>query len=177
MGLFLYTQFYSNGLYVNFMPVHHCFDHCNFLLILKSEMRVLQLSSISNIVWLFAALAILYPIFHTKCDVICVFPIKALYMVEKTLLFLTCVFIIQRWWVFSHAFSPSIKIIVTDFSPLILFMYNIFLKKILSHPWNHGINLSLSWCIISFICCWNNLLECFLSVIFLWYLCLVLVSG
>ena len=101
------------------------------------------------------------------------------------------VFIINRCCILSKAFSASIEIIIWFLSfSLLIWCITLIDLHTLKNPAIPGINPTWSGCMILLMCCWilfvsilwgflhlcsSVILAC--SFLFLWHLCLVLVSG
>ena len=79
------------------------------------------------------------------------------------------VFIINRCWILSKAFSASIEMIIGFFFfSLLIWCITLFDLRILKNPCIPGINPAWSWCMILLICCWilfaSILLRIFASI-------------
>ena len=97
----------------------------------------------------------------------CGFVINGFYYAEICSLFtpLVRVFIVSGCWILSDAFSASIEMTVQFFTFLLL-MWCISLIDfcMLSHPCELGMNLTWSWYMVFFKCCWIQFARILLRI-------------
>lgn len=77
------------------------------------------------------------------------------------------IFIMKGCWILSNAFSGSIEIVLFLLSLLIWYFTFIYFQ-IRNQPYNLGINLTWSWCIPPFKCCWIWFASTFWGFLYLY---------